>query len=121
MYVSVQILDHVEERRQVSTTAVFTFLKAIVANPFPKPVINNNVLLIFLSPKCDCLCKKVHSSISQLKFVSLSTFLFIKFSPLYVATFPLSYLSAWTVTNILSQLFFPSECKALFEGSNTHI
>lgn len=33
-----QILDHVEERRQISTTAVFTFLKAIVANHFPKPV-----------------------------------------------------------------------------------
>jgi hypothetical protein len=32
-----KILDHIEARRQVSTAAVFTFLKAIVANPFPKP------------------------------------------------------------------------------------
>ncbi len=33
-----QILDEVEERRAVSSSAVFTFLKAIQANPFPRPV-----------------------------------------------------------------------------------
>lgn len=33
-----QILDHMEERRAVGSAAVFTFLKTIVANPFPKPV-----------------------------------------------------------------------------------
>lgn len=32
-----KILDHVENRRAVSSSAVFTFLKAIVANPFPRP------------------------------------------------------------------------------------
>jgi len=32
-----KILDHMEERRAVSSSAVFTFLKAISANPFPRP------------------------------------------------------------------------------------
>ena len=38
MFVSVQVLDRVEERRETSRAAVFTFLKAINENPFPRPV-----------------------------------------------------------------------------------
>ncbi len=33
-----QILDHVEERRKFNSLSVFNFLKAISANPFPRPV-----------------------------------------------------------------------------------
>ena len=38
MFLSVQVLDRVEERRETSRAAVFTFLKAINENPFPRPV-----------------------------------------------------------------------------------
>ena len=33
-----QVLDRVEQRREESRAAVFTFLRAINENPFPRPV-----------------------------------------------------------------------------------
>ena len=33
-----RILDEIEERRKFSRTAVYAFLKALIANPFPAPV-----------------------------------------------------------------------------------
>ena len=38
MLLSTQVLDQVEERRQIARAAMFTFLKAINENPFPRPV-----------------------------------------------------------------------------------
>ena len=56
MFLSVQVLDRVEERRETSRAAVFTFLKAINENPFPRPVSRFEMFCFLLSAatKLDC-------------------------------------------------------------------